>query len=222
VTSLREYLNRRRGEIHADHERLTRHRDKLQNQLHAVLARLDELNRESAELEQATKAVGFEPGAQTAPVPQLAVESRGPPATIKEAILHILAEAPSGMTSKAILDEINIRFFSGRIQRTSFSPELSRLKGEDKVSRRGEIWELTAKGRLEPGFEDGPKRPRAKRRKSASGRRFRHRPWRRPSDRRRRPAAPAMEPPRTELDTWSGSPSPPPREWLDPSGSERE
>ena len=70
-----------------------------------------ELDRESAELDQATKAVGFEPDAQTALVPQPAVERRGPPPTIKEAVLHVLAEAPSGMTSKAILDEINIRFF---------------------------------------------------------------------------------------------------------------
>ena len=50
VTSLREYLKGRRGEIRAEHERLTRQRDKLQNQLHAVLARLDELDRESADV----------------------------------------------------------------------------------------------------------------------------------------------------------------------------
>jgi hypothetical protein len=46
------------------------------------------------------------------------------------------------MTSQAILDQINTRFFSGRIERTSFSPQLSRLKGEHKVTRRGEIWTL--------------------------------------------------------------------------------
>jgi hypothetical protein len=28
------------------------------------------------------------------------------------------------MTSQAILDQINTRFFSGRIERTSFSPQL--------------------------------------------------------------------------------------------------
>jgi hypothetical protein len=219
VTSLREYLKRRRGELHAENERLTQLRGKLQNQLHAVLAQLDELDRESAELDQATKAVGFDPEAQTALVPEPAVESRGRPPTIKEAVLRVLAVAPSGMTSKDILDEVNTRFFSGRIERTSFSPELSRLKGEHKVARRGEIWEPTAEGRLALGFEGGRERPRAKRRGGAPGRRFRHRPWRRQSDRRRRPAAPAIEPLRTERETWSGSPSAPPCEWLDPSGS---
>src|SRR3954452_21495748 len=45
---------------------------------------------------------------------------------------------------------------SGSLQtRPSFSPELSRLKGEHKVARRGEIWELTAEGRLALGFEGG-------------------------------------------------------------------
>ena len=63
MPSLREYLKRRRGEIRAENERLTQLRGKLQNQLHAVLAQLDELDRESAELDQATRAVGFDPEA---------------------------------------------------------------------------------------------------------------------------------------------------------------
>src|SRR3954453_15840797 len=102
------------------------------------------------------------------------------------------------MRLPCILDEINARFFSGRIERTSFSPELSRLKQEHKVTRRGEIWDLPAEERLALGFEGGRERPRTKRRGGAPGRRFRHRPWRRQSDRGRPPAAPAIEPLRTE------------------------
>src|SRR5215212_3285589 len=210
MPSLREYLKRRRGDIRAESERLIQQRDKLQNQLHTVLARLGELGRESADLDQGTKAVGLETDAQPALSPQPAVES-SPPCTIKEAVLHVLAEAPGGMTSQAILDEINARFFSGRIERTSFSPQLSRLRGEHKVTRCGEIWELTAKGNLAPGVECGQEgRPRTGRRRTAPGRRLTRRPWRRQSDRRQPSAAPAIGPPRTERtepETNSGSPS---------------
>src|SRR5215208_5315720 len=185
MRGLREYLRRRRGEIRAENERLAQQRDKLQNQLHSVLARLGELDRESAELDQAVEAVGVEPDAQPALALQPAGERGSLPSTIKEAVLHVLADAPGGMTSQAILDEINKHFFSGRIQRTGFSPELSRLKGEYKVTRRGEIWELTTEGNSAPGFEcDHEVLPRAGRRRSAPGRRATRRPWRKQSDRR--------------------------------------
>ena len=222
MPSLREYLKRRRHDIRAESERLIQQRGKLQNQLHAVLARLGELDRESADLDQAVKAVGLETDAQAALAPQPAIERHSRPTTIKEAVLHVLADAPGGMTSQALLDELNERFFSGRIARTSFSPELSRLKGEHKVTRRGEIWTLTATGNLTPGFEGGDDvPPRAGRRRSSPRRGAPRRPWRRQSDRHQRSAAPAIGPSRTqrtEPETNGGSPSTS-IETLDPSGN---
>src|SRR3954470_2356827 len=182
MPGLREYLKRRRGEIRAESERLAQQRDKLQGQLHVLRARLDELDRESMELDQAAEAVGVEPDAQAALAPQPAIERHSRPTTIKEAVLHVLADAPGGMTSQALLDELNERFFSGRIARTSFSPELSRLKGEHKVTRRGEIWTLTTTGNLTPGFDGGDDvPPRAGRRRSSPSRGAPRRPWRRQS-----------------------------------------
>src|SRR3954451_10000499 len=102
MPGLREYLRRRRGEIRAESERLAQQRNKLQNQLHVLRARLDELDRESAELHQAVSAAGARPDAQQALALQPAGERRSLPSTIKEAVLHVLAEAPGGMTSQAI------------------------------------------------------------------------------------------------------------------------
>ena len=219
MTSLHEYLKQRRGEIRAENERLSQQRDTLQNELHAVLARLDELDRESADLDQAAKAVGLVTDAQTALAPEPAGERRSQPSTIKEAVLQVLADAPGGMTSQAILDEINTRFFSGRIQRTSFSPQLSHLKGEHKVTRRGKIWELAAEGSLALGFDYGDNvPPRAGRRRSPPGRRIPHRPWRQQSHRRRSSVPSPIEPARTEPETKSGSSSTP-IEALDLSGT---
>ena len=172
-------------------------------------------------LDQAVEAVGVEPDAQPALALQPAGERGSLPSTIKEAVLHVLADAPGGMTSQAILDQINTRFFSGRIERTSFSPQLSRLKGEHKVTRRGELWELAAKGNVTPGFEYGDDiTPRAGRRRSRSGRRIPRRPWRRQSDRRQSSVSSEIGPLRTERaepETNSGSPSTSIKT-LDPSG----
>jgi len=224
VPSLHEYLKRRRGEIRAESERLAHQRDKLQNQLHALRARLDELDRESTELDQAAEAVGVELDTQPALALPPTVGGRGLPCTIKEAVLHVLSDAPGGMTSQAILDQINTRFFSGRIERTSFSPELSRLKSEHKVRRRGELWELAPKGNVTPGSDDGGDvPPRAGRRRSPSGRRIPRRPWRRPSDRCQPSVQSEIGPLRTERgepETNSGSPSTSIKV-LDPSGDSR-
>jgi len=63
--------------------------------------------------------------------------------TIKEAVLEALAQRPEGMTALEILDEINKRYFDGKIVRTSLSPQLSRLKNDDKkVTLRGNRWHL--------------------------------------------------------------------------------
>ena len=221
MPSLREYLKRRRGEIRAESERLAHQRDKLQNQLRALRARLDELDRESTELDQAAEAVGVEPDPQPALALQPAVGRRGLPCTIKEAVLHVLSDAPGGMTSQAILDHINTRFFSGRIERPSFSPELSRLKSEHKVVRRGELWELATRGNVTPGFDDGDNgTPRAGRHGSPAGRRIPRRPRRRQSDRRQSSVPSEIGPLRTERsepETNSGSPSASIKV-LDPSG----
>jgi seryl-tRNA synthetase len=69
-------------------------------------------------------------------------ETRARP-TIKEAVLEVLKDHADGMTALEILDEINARFFAGRITRTSLSPQLSRLKDDDKkIELRGNTWFL--------------------------------------------------------------------------------
>jgi hypothetical protein len=53
----------------------------------------------------------------------------------------VLAEYPKGLTAGDLLKEINNRFFEGQVKRTSFSPQMSRLKGKDrKVIQRGELY----------------------------------------------------------------------------------
>ena len=63
--------------------------------------------------------------------------------TIKQAVLEVLKDHPEGMTALEILSQINTRYFGGDILRTSLSPQLSRLKDNDrKIELRGNKWFL--------------------------------------------------------------------------------
>jgi hypothetical protein len=71
--------------------------------------------------------------------------AKGQP-TIKQAVLDVLEDQPEGMTALEILEAINTRFFAGRVPRTSLSPQLSRLKDDDKkIELRGNKWFLLPK-----------------------------------------------------------------------------
>ena len=63
--------------------------------------------------------------------------------SIKQAVLEVMKHRPNGMTALEILAAINERYFEGRLVRTSLSPQLSRLKDDDKkITLRGNRWFL--------------------------------------------------------------------------------
>jgi hypothetical protein len=64
--------------------------------------------------------------------------------TIKEAVLQVLSEIyPNGLTALEILDRLNRRWWQGKLERTSLSPQISRLNKIDKkvVNERG-TWKV--------------------------------------------------------------------------------
>lgn len=61
--------------------------------------------------------------------------------TLKEMILLTLRTRQRGADALTILDEINTRWNVG-LERTSLSPQLSRLKNEGKLKLNGKVWHL--------------------------------------------------------------------------------
>ena len=59
--------------------------------------------------------------------------------SIKEAVMIILHENPRGLTAKEILSRIQERW-DWEIERTSLSPQLSRLRYERKVVNHNSVW----------------------------------------------------------------------------------
>ena len=70
-------------------------------------------------------------------------ERRKPRGVIKRAVLELLEQNPDGMDALTILVTINYRLGSN-FERTSLSPQLSRLKEDGFVSLNRKIWKLAA------------------------------------------------------------------------------
>lgn len=65
--------------------------------------------------------------------------SGGPSTTIKEMAREVLSGQPDGLNSSGILDGIR-KQFGREIERTSLSPQLSRMKDDNEVVLDGDVW----------------------------------------------------------------------------------
>lgn len=72
---------------------------------------------------------------------QLSVQaaSPNPPATIKEMTRAVLAAQPKGLNSAGVLDGIR-KMFGREIERTSLSPQLSRMKDDGELVLSEDVW----------------------------------------------------------------------------------
>jgi hypothetical protein len=97
---------------------------------------------ERRQIERAALAIGASNVAVSTPQIGLVTrERRVPKGTIKRAVLKTLEDAPGGMDALTILAAINHRLGS-HFERTSLSPQLSRLKEDGFISLHGKLWKL--------------------------------------------------------------------------------
>jgi hypothetical protein len=119
----------------------------LMNERTKLEMKIQKLRMELAEIDQAAKAIGV--SHQTAEVQLTAERRKTPTPTIKQAVLSILAEHPSGLTALDILALINRRFDLA-IVRTSLSPQLSRLKQDHEIENDGSLWRIIEQKKARP------------------------------------------------------------------------
>lgn len=116
--------------------------NQLEHEADTLRTRLAEIDAERAQLAKAAMAAGLSApaAAQTSPIE---AESSG--ATMKEAVLAVLKAKGRGMTAVELLPLVNA--YCGReFQRSSLSPQLSRLRVEEKIDRVGLVWRLKEDG----------------------------------------------------------------------------
>jgi hypothetical protein len=144
MTGLRDFIEKQMASVRRAGEPLIQRRESLRAELADIDAKLLHLDAEWRDLEKAAKAIGDRPEE-----PEVRRVTAGP--TIKDAILTVLAEHSKGLGAGDILKEINERFFEGQVKRTSFSPQMSRLKKDRKVIQRAELYFKKAEG---PAFAE--------------------------------------------------------------------
>ena len=127
-TDLPTYLSSR-------HTELSRRRDRVEAELADLYAEIDDV-------EKAAKAVGIDLST-TASKEQDAQEQikKDGELTIKEAALDVLGRQSNGLTANEILALLDM-MHGMQYMRSSLSPQLSRLKGEGKISLRDGRWYL--------------------------------------------------------------------------------
>jgi hypothetical protein len=128
MIELRDFIKTRQAEIKELGTPLWERRAALQAELLALNEKIAKLTQEWEELEKAASAIGSKEG--NAEIDQRKREE----ITIKEAVMKVLADHPQGLNSASIRHQINTRFFNGKVRRTSFSPQLSRLKTDKLIS----------------------------------------------------------------------------------------
>jgi hypothetical protein len=123
--TLRDFIDRRLREL-----------DDLERPL---LVQLDEIRKERAALKKSTRVIGeILPVGISAKSRQTGDEQTR---TIKEIVLQILSERSGGLAASDILTELKSRT-GVSYERTSLSPQLSRLKRERKLTKDGIVWLL--------------------------------------------------------------------------------
>jgi len=106
----------------------------LQEKLDALYERLSRLDKAEAAL-NGKSLTAFKGAKPKPPTPQTNL-------TIKQMVLIILKENPEGLTALDILSTINAHF-NQSFARTSLSPQLSRLKGLNKIHKVNKHWVLS-------------------------------------------------------------------------------
>lgn len=117
---------------------LTARFNQLEHETDTLHARLAEIDAERAQLTKAAMAAGL---STLAPAATASSQAEGPGATMKDAVLAVLRKEGRGMTAIELLPRVNA--YCGReFNRSSLSPQLSRLKVDEKIHRQGLVWHL--------------------------------------------------------------------------------
>ena len=144
METLRDFIARRRVEI-----------DEAEASLRKSIEALAD---ERQQLHRAAFAAGIAFDTEARPVPRAAEPApRRPGVSMKEGVVHVLKENGRAMTALEILPLLN-EYLGSAFERTSLSPQLSRLKADGLVRRDGAKWELIPEPETNEATDDVPEK----------------------------------------------------------------
>ncbi len=125
-------------------EELANMQRSLRNQLGRLTTEIESVKLELQDVDTALAAIDGK--IKSSNVAQVRTNNESSaPRTIKEMILEILALMPDGAEATELLSFIDERF-GKKLERTSLSPQLSRLKKDGLISLSGKVWTINEEG----------------------------------------------------------------------------
>ncbi|MHC2088670.1 hypothetical protein [Methylobacterium sp. CM6244] len=143
MADLREVIKRSWLELDARVAPLRAREATLKAELRSVQQELDKLMNHVSDAEKAAAALGLD-----LTIPDKSKESvtlKNVP--IKQAIRLVLSATKDGLTSSELHRSVSDLYFNGNLDRTSFSPQLSRMRAAGEVDLIETYWTLTPAGR---------------------------------------------------------------------------
>ncbi|WP_144766955.1 hypothetical protein [Methylobacterium dankookense] len=150
MSEFRSLVERRLRELEARAKPLIARREELKSQIDKLNSELNSIFPEIQEINAAAKAIGIQ-AINFSEDQDIRQEGSSPSTmggiSIKQAIRLVLNSSYSGLNSSDILDRANKEFWDGNLDRTSFSPQLSRMKRDGEVDLIDGLYRITAHGR---------------------------------------------------------------------------
>lgn len=143
MSDLRKFVRQKWAELDRESAPLFMRRDQLKSELRDVEHDIEHLSLQIEETRKVAEALGMDLELVSA-TEKTAAQGE---VTIKQAIRLVLDSMKSGLTSTDLLDYVKLMYFGDKLDRTSFSPQLSRMKRDGEVQLNGNIWTLTSHGR---------------------------------------------------------------------------
>lgn len=146
--SISEFILRRRSELMGEAEPLRERLRAVENELRELKVAEDAIKRGPPPVLPLSLLFNSDPSHFM----------RAPRGAIKNAILRTLERHPAGLDAITILHEMNSRDGTS-YERTSLSPQLSRLKADGYVTLEGNTWRIIPASRLLKNADPGDDEP---------------------------------------------------------------
>ncbi|MGV7033469.1 hypothetical protein [Methylobacterium symbioticum] len=138
---LRRFIRQRWKELEGELLPLHARRDQLVEELRTIEHDISTIEPQLSEMRSAAEAIGMD-------LTYISEHSRAHgETTIKQGIRMVLNVHLDGLTSSDLHALVSRDFFDGNLDRTSFSPQLSRMRRDGEVDLGNTIWTLTDYGR---------------------------------------------------------------------------
>lgn len=141
MSELQDFVRKKREELQAQVAPLIARREQLEAEIQSLTDTIDKVLPDLEELDKTASYLGIEPSNTP-----LSSEARSNKVTIKQGVRLVLYIFKDGLNSAHLHEQVSRAFYGGKLDRTSFSPQLSRMRKDGELELADTVWTLTPHG----------------------------------------------------------------------------